>query len=309
VALLSFPILLNHLAVPPHSASTGSRCCVIDPERQAALLIDAHVHLHDCFQLDSFFEQAHRNFEGAAREHGWDPAVGVLMLTESEGVDWFGRLAGLAAGSGFDRDARLTSWTVQATRDPAALMAASGGRRLLLVSGRQVVAREGLEVLLLGTRSSVPDGRPIRDVLAEGARLGALRVIPWGAGKWLFGRGKLLNELIAAAHPGNGFFLGDGAGRPFFWSRPRHFDYAERQGIRILPGTDPLPFPRQTGRAGSFGFRLDGAVDLSSPIEGITSALRNPDARLTPFGRPERLAPFVRNQIAMQRRKRGRRRP
>jgi len=151
----------------------------------------------------------------------------------------------------------------------------------------------------------VPDGRPIRDVLAEGARLGALRVIPWGAGKWLFGRGKLLNELIADARPGNGFFLGDGAGRPF-WSKPRHFDHAERQGLRILPGTDPLPFARQAGRAGSFGFRLDGTVDLSSPTEGIKTALRDPASRLTPFGRPERLAPFVRNQIAMQRRKRGR---
>jgi hypothetical protein len=282
---------------------------VIDNQRQAALLIDAHVHLHDCFPLDAFFEQAHRNFEEAARDHGWDPALGVLMLTESEGVDWFARLAGLAAGTGFDRDTLLTRWTIEATRDPAALVATSGARRLLVVAGRQVVAREGLEVLLLGTRSSVPDGRPIREVLAEGARLDALRVIPWGAGKWLFGRGKLLNELIADAQPGKGFFLGDGAGRPFFWGKPRHFDRAEQRGLKILPGTDPLPFPRQTGRAGSFGFRLDGTVDLSSPIEGIKSALRNPASRLTPFGHPERLAPFVRNQIAMQRRKRGRRRP
>jgi hypothetical protein len=279
---------------------------VTETEQQAPLLIDAHVHVHDCFPLDAFFEQAHRNFERAAREHGWEPALGVLMLTESEGVDWFGRLARMAAGSPADPGTRTPSWTIHATLDPAALVAASGGRRLLLVAGRQVVAREGLEVLLLGTKSSVPDGRPIRDILAEGARLGALRVVPWGAGKWLFGRGKLLNELIADARPGSGFFLGDGAGRPFFWGKPRHFDHAERQGLRVLPGTDPLPFPHQVGRAGSFGFRLDGPVDLASPSEGIKAALRDPASRLTPFGRPERLGPFVRNQIAMQRRKRRR---
>jgi hypothetical protein len=279
---------------------------VTETEQQATLLIDAHVHVHDCFQLDSFFEQAHHNFEQAAREHGWGPALGVLMLTESEGVDRFGRLTGMAAGSGADPGTRTAGWRIHTTLDPAALVAASGGRRLLLVSGRQVVAREGLEVLLLGTRSSVPDGRPIRDVLEEGARLGALRVIPWGAGKWWFGRGRLLNELIADAHPGNGFFLGDGAGRPFFWSKPRHFALAERRGLRILPGTDPLPFPHQVGRAGGFGFRLHGTVDLASPSEGIKAALRDPASRLTPFGRPEGLAPFVRNQIAMQRRKRGR---
>ena len=277
-----------------------------EPEQPPSLLIDAHVHLHDCFALDAFFERAQRNFELAAREHGWGAALGVLMLTESEGVDWFGRLAGMAGGAPLDADTRSSNWRIEATPDPSALAVTSGGRRLLLVSGRQVVAREGLEVLLLGTRSTVPDGRPIRDVLAEGERLGALRVIPWGAGKWLFGRGKLLDELISVARPGNGFFLGDGAGRPFFWSKPRHFDLAERRGLRILPGTDPLPFPRQAGRAGSFGFRLDGTVDLTSPAEGIKAALRDPASRLTPFGRPERLAPFVRNQIAMQRRKRGR---
>jgi hypothetical protein len=231
------------------------------------------------------------------------------MLTESEGVDWFGRLARMAAGgSPVDAGRRSPRWTIETTHDPAALLATSDGRRLLLVAGRQVVARESLEVLLLGTRSSMPDGRPIREVLAEGARLGALRVIPWGAGKWLFRRGKLLSELTAAARPGDGFFLGDGAGRPFFWSTPRHFRQAERLGVRVLPGTDPLPFPRQTGRAGSFGFRLDGVVDLSLPAEGIKAALRDPASRLTPFGRLERLAPFVRNQIAMQRRKRRRQR-
>jgi hypothetical protein len=169
-----------------------------------------------------------------------------------------------------------------------------------------VVVHEGLEVLLLGTRRSVPDGRPIREVLAEGARVGALRVIPWGAGKWLFRRGKLLSELTAAARSGDGFFLGDGAGRPLFWRKPRHFHQAERRGLRVLPGTDPLPLPRQARRAGSFGFRLDGAVDLSSPAEGIKAALRDPGSRLTPFGRLERLVPFIRNQIAMQRGKRRR---
>jgi hypothetical protein len=282
---------------------------VIETEQPASLLIDAHVHVHECFDLDSFFEQAHLNFQQAAREHGWAPPLGVLMLTESEGVDWFGRLAGMEGESPVKAGTAPTSWTIQSTRDPVALAATSRDRRLLVVAGRQVVAREGLEVLLLGTTSCVRDGQPIRDVLAQGERLGALRVIPWGAGKWWFGRGRLLRELMTSAHPGDGFFLGDGGGRPYFWSTPSHFRQAERRGIPVLPGTDPLPFPRQTGRAGSYGFRLEGALDLSSPGEGIKAALRVPAPRLVPFGRLERLAPFVRNQLAMQRRKRRRPRP
>ena len=139
-------------------------------------------------------------------------------------------------------------------------MAKNGAGRLLILSGRQVVAKEGLEVLLLGTRMRVPDGRPLAAVMAEGARGGALRVIPWGAGKWLFRRGRLLSDVIATESAGNGFFLGDGAGRPFFWTSPSHFQEAAKRGLRVLRGTDPLPFPSQVDRAGSFGFRLDGAT-------------------------------------------------
>lgn len=273
----------------------------LELQQPPALLIDAHVHLHDCYAPQRFLEHAAANFQRAARERGWDAAPGVLLLTESAGVDWFGRLAAVAAGAA---DLPLGSWTLTATADPCALLARSGAERLLLVSGRQVVAREGLEVLLLATRATVPDRLPIREVLAEGERLGALRVIPWGAGKWLFGRGRLLSELIQTARPGNGLFLGDAGGRPFFWSTPRHFTEAERHGIRVLPGTDPLPFPREVTRPGGYGFRLEAPADLTMPAEGIKAALRRPDARLTPFGRLERLGPFLRSQMAMQRRKR-----
>lgn len=269
-----------------------------DPVQQpTALLIDAHVHLHDCYAPGRFLEHAAENFARAAAAHGWPAMPGVLLLTESAGVDGFERLAAGAAPT--------SPWTVQRTADPATLLAANGGRRLLIVAGRQVVTKEGLEVLLLGTRGTVPDRRPILDVLAEGELLGALRVIPWGAGKWLFRRGRLLDQLLDAAEPGDGFFLGDGGGRPFFWTSPRHFARAARRGIRILPGTDPLPFPDQVSRPGNFGFRLEWPAGMTPSGESIKTVVRRAEARMTPYGRLERLVPFVRHQIAMQRRKRG----
>jgi hypothetical protein len=275
-----------------------------ETERQPALPVDAHVHLHDCFVPAEFLDHAAKNFERAG-SLGDDAAVlGALMLTESIGVNWFDRLA--AASGSTTNPVGLGSWRIEQTGDPAALLARRNSERLLLIAGRQVVAREGLEVLLLGTRASVPDGRPIREVLAEGERLGALRVIPWGAGKWLFGRGRLLSTLLGSARPGDGFFLGDGSGRPFFWGSPAHFTEAERRGVRILPGTDPLPFPAEVTRPGSYGCFLIGEVDLTRPAEGIKAALRDPASRLVPYGRLERLAPFLRHQVAMQRLKRRR---
>jgi hypothetical protein len=184
------------------------------------------------------------------------------------------------------------------------LLVSRGARQLMLIAGRQVVSREGLEVLLLGTRVALVDRLPVRAVLAEGERAGALRVVPWGVGKWFFGRGGLLDELIDAARPGEGFFLGDSSGRPFFWGRPRQFDRAARRGIRVLPGTDPLPFPSEVTRPGSFGFRLPWAAGSPVSTATLTTTLRRPDAELRPYGRLERLGPFLRHQLGMQLRKR-----
>jgi hypothetical protein len=274
-----------------------------DRTEPPVLLIDAHVHVHECYAWDALLDHASANFAAAARSNGWGSPTGVLMLTESHRVDRFGEIAAKAEPA---RKTAVGGWTVERTLDPCALLARAGGGALVLVAGRQVVTRERLEVLLLGTRALVADGQPVREVLALGQQLGALRVIPWGVGKWLLARGRLLRGLIEEARPDSGFFLGDSGGRPFFWAGPGHFAQAAARGIRVLPGTDPLPFPAEVSRPGSYGFRLGASADLTLPAEGIKSALLRTDTRLTPFGALERLFPFLRNQLAMQRRKRQR---
>jgi hypothetical protein len=258
--------------------------------------VDAHVHLHEGYEPARFFEHAVRNFDRAARGHGWADPTGVLLFAESAGVDWFGRLERGRARTG--------AWAVERTDEPTTLLVSSGAQRLVLIAGRQVVSREGLEVLLLGTRVALADRLPVRAVLSEGERAGAVRVVPWGVGKWLLGRGELLNELIDAARPDEGFFLGDSSGRPFFWGRPRHFDRAARRGLRVLPGTDPLPFPSEVTRPGSFGFHVPWAAGSPVTTAALTNALTRADVKLTPYGPLERLGPFLRHQLGMQLRKR-----
>jgi hypothetical protein len=262
---------------------------------EPTLLIDAHVHLHDSYDARRFLDHAAANFERAAAAHRWQTPTGALLLTESAGVDRFARLE----AGGDDTD----GWAIDRI-DAVTLLARSGARRLLLVAGRQVVTAEGLEVLLLGTRVTPADRQPIREVLAEGERAGALRVVPWGVGKWLFARGHLLVQLIGSARPGDGFFLGDSGGRPFFWTNPRHFRLAAQRGIPVLAGTDPLPFPHEVARPGSFGFRLAWPAGTGLTADSIKALLRDRGTRLTPYGRLEGLGPFIRHQIGMQLRKR-----
>ena len=56
------------------------------------LIIDGHVHIHDCFPLDRFLDGASANFDQVAHELAAPAHHGLLLLTESAGVDVFGDL-------------------------------------------------------------------------------------------------------------------------------------------------------------------------------------------------------------------------
>lgn len=270
------------------------------------LVADAHVHVHACHPEHGLLDDAWANLARVARGHGADAFDGVLCLTETAGDDCFGRFSRLAEGGG-----RFGAWRFERTGEPDALRACAGGadgaaeRVLFVVAGRQVAAREDLEVLAIGTRERFPDGRPIRDALAWARRVGALPVIPWGPGKWLFARAALLRALIEEAGADE-LYLGDESSRPVFWPLPRPFRRAQARGIRNLPGTDPLPFPRHRARAGAYGFWADAAIDPARPASDLKRLVRDAAIALHPYGAREGPVGFVRNQVAMQLRKRRR---
>jgi hypothetical protein len=266
------------------------------------VLIDAHAHIHGCFDRTGFLDAAHRNLDAAAARRGLGPAFdGVLALTECAHDDAFGELWAVAGST----TPLWGGWSVERRTDGISLRATRGPRTLILVAGRQVAAREDLEVLMLGTARRMADGAGISDILRQAREWGAVRVIPWGAGKWFFARGRLLSSIMQHADQTD-FFLGDEGGRPVFWPEPRHFSAARRLGLRILPGTDPLPFPSETARAGSFGAAFRGKLDPDRPGESLLAALRDPATVLTPFGALESPLRFVRHQVGMQLRKRRR---
>ena len=130
----------------------------------------AHVHVHDCYDVAEFLDSAHSNFKDAiGPAAGSSPFAGILLLTETSGTDYFSRLS---SGS-----AQTSAWHVHGTGESCSLIAESQGKRLAIVAGRQVAGAEDLEVLMLGTNARVEDGRPIRDLLEEGERLGAAHPI------------------------------------------------------------------------------------------------------------------------------------
>jgi len=267
---------------------------------QHPTILDAHVHIYDCFDPDTLLDGAIVNFRKAAKNAGISKYTAVIMLTETANDDYFARFSGASGVA----DLPGNAWSFGATSEAESLRAIHrDGHELLVVAGRQIVTSEKLEILALATLSRFVDGQPATDVVEKINAVGGIAVAPWGVGKWWGKRGHLISELMQQFSPQQ-LAIGDNSGRPWFMHMPTHFRVAERQSRRILPGSDPLPFAREATRVGSVGCVLRHPIDELKPAESIKRVLIEPGATVEPYMKHESLLPFLKNQIAMQLRKR-----
>lgn len=263
--------------------------------QHASLLVDSHAHFHDCFSWGTFLDSASANLARARREVPVGAeSPGCLILVESAGVHAFDALMDGRT------PARSLGWEIDRTDEPCSLLLRRHGRApIVMGAGRQIVTAERLEVLALGFRGNVPDGRPVREVVQEVTARGALAVVPWGFGKWLGARGRILRTLIEE-NDGSLLCLGDNGGRPRVARRPRLFAAAEERGVPVLAGSDPLPMPWQVRRVGSYGFVLDGWDQTARPLEAITARIRASRQSPPVFGELSSAASVVRAQIGVR---------
>lgn len=262
----------------------------------AFTLVDAHVHIHPCFQLPAVLAGAVRSFREAAARLGLSGAAqGCLMLAERAGAHWLRRARqGEEAAAG---------WMLNRTEEESSLIARHGeGESLILIAGRQLATRERLEVLALGRDVDIADGLPLAETLLRVRQSRALPVLPWGFGKWWGRRGGMVADLLS--HAGDDAFgelyLGDNAGRLALAGLPRLLDAARKRGLVVLPGTDPLPLADHAERAGSFGFVLAGALDPRRPAEDLLRRIRALREPPRTYGRGRSLPLFLRDQAALR---------
>lgn len=259
--------------------------------------IDGHVHVHRHDDVSPMLDAATAHFTAAARCHGGGPWQGVLLLAEMREARWY-RDCRDSGGRQFG------AWRVAPDpEDDLLLRASREDTELLIVAGRQVVTREGIEVLTLCTSTHLPDGLPLEQTLESATRAGALSVLPWGAGKWLGGRGKRIREaLVKQRWP---VWAGDIGARPAAW--PESFPEARQAGRPLINGTDPLPVAGDHLRVGGFGTLLREALPASRPAAHLRERLLAArPAEVAWYG--QRVGPlaFVRCQLALRRNQRGR---
>jgi hypothetical protein len=261
--------------------------------------VDAHVHIHTCFDLPAFLTAAAWNFDRAAAGLGLGPGtLGCLLLTEAEGADAFGRLRGIAGGGAGE------GWSVRATGEADSLLVGRAGKpELVIVAGRQLALAGGLEVLALLTDAGFPAGMPLPAAVAEVRARGGIPVVPWGFGKWWLRRGAVVRAALEGG-PAT-LFLGDNGGRAVLGGHPRLFRRAEALGVPVLPGSDPLPFPDHQGRAGSYGFVLEGALPLDAPAGSLRERIGALRSQPLTYGRLRPPGRFAVDQVRMQLRRRS----
>lgn len=265
------------------------------------ILVDAHAHLRSKFDVRDFLLASWKNI----RLHGQKAkkVTGVLCVTDEQGEQGYDRLQEFFEENGLADSEGAGDWESVPTAENTTLSAVSASKdRLVIIAGRQLISQENLEVLAIGTRRQFDAGKPTESLLCEISREGALPILPWGFGKWIGTRGRLVEQLLdnPALPP---FFLGDSANRPGFWSRPAPFRRAEKQGIKNIPGSDPLPFSGEVQRVGDFGGRISGCLDPETPSDDLKRKLMDRSTNIQSFGSQETMFRFVRKQALMQYRK------
>ncbi len=264
------------------------------------LLLDSHVHLHQCFEVEQVFSSASKNFAEQAAKMGKSHYLPCLLLTEMQGEDWFADHQELVKKN--QGELLLEAgWTLKSTSEASSLWAihSETNTKLALLAGRQIITKENLEVLALITSFPFPDGLSLPETVDMVITHRGLPVLPWGVGKWFGKRGKLAYEYLQKSSNLK-IFIGDNSGRPIGWPKPKIFDFAEKALVPILPGTDALPISSQYSRAGSFGLSLVGKADQNYPAKTIYEVLFSLSSMPERFGTLENPLRFLRNQIFLR---------
>lgn len=265
------------------------------------ILVDAHVHIHRCFNFPDFLDAAAKNFLNAASKlKVADRYVPILCLTEASCANKFAELRMLTEKHSATSISLGSQWCIRAN-DEAESLSVEHPRlgNIHIVAGKQIVVMENLEVLALGCTTDWPDGLPASEVIKGIIEGSAIAVLPWGFGKWLGRRGQIIRTLLYN-HADCSLFLGDNSGRPVFFPEPREFKLGRDLGIKVLPGTDPLPFASESARVGSFGFFIQAPLSGQTPWSDLRRQLVQPTLTINSYGQFESPFRFVKNQLAMQ---------
>ncbi|MHC4268259.1 MAG: hypothetical protein ACYSTS_07305 [Planctomycetota bacterium] len=256
------------------------------------LIIDGHVHYYNCYDFEKFFDMALNNmdkmFSSIYPEDNYFQKV--LLLTEGKDNDFFSQFK-------MNRTyCKKSKYRFDDTQEDGSIILTKEGEPLCcILAGRQIVTRENLEVLSISSRQKIEDGLPIMDVIERLIGRKEIAILAWGVGKWFFKRGKIINDIIEKYHSPY-LFIGDNSTRPSFWPKPKLYYLAEKHNMKILRGTDPLPFTNEQNRVGTSGFIISGNFQQNKPAGSFRNILISSKSNINIYGYQDSVISFIRKR-------------
>ena len=224
------------------------------------VIADTHVHLYPFYDLRAAIDSLVANL--GRLEPG--DAVKAAFLAERHDCRMFRDIAsGKVQVAGYAADVSIGAGALRLKGEKG---------ETWLFPGRQVIAKERIEIIAFMTDMELPDGLPAVDVVNAVRDAGAVPVLSWAPGKWFGGRGEIIKRLIEASGSAD-LLIGDTTLRPTCWGEPRLMKFAREKGIRVIAGSDPLPFRGEEQRLGTYASLLEGEFNDKNPVESVRKML------------------------------------
>lgn len=230
-------------------------------------IADTHVHFYPGYDLKVAFNSFLSSMNLLAPR-----AIKGMFLAERHDCCFFSDLKSgrIAVPDGFQMEETLDQNVL--------LIKAENGDSFYVFAGRQIVTAERIEILALTSDLSIEDGQSAIDVICRVSDAGAVPVLAWALGKWMFGRKRIVMDLIRSLRPDK-LVIGDSIMRPQLWSEPDAMRYAAEKRFAILAGTDPLPFAKEEKYIGTYASVMQGDFDRNQPGVSARKLLRDPRSR------------------------------
>ncbi len=252
-------------------------------------LVDSHVHFYNCFDREKFFDNVFNNLLKNSNKLG---ANAIIFLTQGRKENSYNELKNVSVI--FDYVTQKNKYIISSLDDNLCLKVQSikENLKLFIIPGFQIVTKENLELLSIGTLKRQKDGLTLEETINNVIQDEAIPIIPWGFGKWYGKRGNIVNDIIHLNIPN--LFLGDNGGRTYLLPYPSQFNH---KNIKILPGSDPLPLKQEIIKPLSYGFKFDATLNESNIWKELKSLVISPKFKILKFGKIANPYAFLITQI------------
>jgi len=267
---------------------------------KAALAIDGHVHLYEVYDLTNAVESGVRNLKDNSKKLN-SKVVPIWLLVERSDASFFDKF--FQSPENYDNN----ELKFKKGNDDLTIVVEQNGQSLLYIfAGRQLVTKEGLEVLSLISNLNIPDRqKSIDDVIQSIIDSGGIPTLNWAPGKWFFSRGKVIAQQIQQKS-NNELFIGETTLRNTLWPEPKLVKRARIKGFPIIAGSDPLPFKGEEQGIGSFGFLIEGEFDPEKPAQSLRDLMNSKGQDVQIIGKRNDIFTFARRQYKIMMEKRTR---